>query len=862
MRLLCFLVWKSWASSPLRVALTLLGVALGVAVVVAIHVLDHNTILSQIERKRADFGRVDFELRPLSAEPSLADRRKSLAAHEDIERVGLIASTPARVIEDGRDRSLASIYGFAPTDPELFGHYRVAKGAALSEVDSISDVLVAPGLARLLQLDVGSEFTLRSLPRASLERCVKGERVKSGEVNGGPGAEPSQRVRVKGILEPLRLARRDGGLVVVAQFGLVARLALTLAPMIQVRRQAGADPDGLKAELSRDYHLVDERSALFGEEADERAFRNGVKVLGCLALVLGMFVIFHTLSHALAEKIRRVGILRSIGATQRQVTLAFLADAFAMSVVGVLLGLGLGVLLAKGFAAAEITTLGLGKSITTFEMPWGPLAAVLGLGVLVTLLGAAFPLIKVRSLSPTRVLYARDLAPPADLMRGVNVFMLVLMVLGMPLAYLGMTPLLGSGGSGAGYVLFEAIAIIALFFGVLLLSPRIVRAFGALPLLLVRRVAPLACFLVRKNLLRSPGRVATSVCGLTLVALAMIGVRALTSSLKGELASFASVALERSVFVKAEQHCSEAQWREVARLPGVESCLPLSAAVAMPFRCIGTDASELSRKGGALEGKPELVAALQERRGMVISARLAKLRKFDVGKRVAVVTDAGVVQYEVVAISDLDGFFPDERAFGLTDRRWFREDFCHAVEFAQRFSIRLAPDADVDRVRARAKEILGGWSWARRGEDVRDLHLWDIDRDFRFFDVLLWLLLLLAGVGQVNLITLTTISRAREIGVLRALGVTRGDFVSVLLVESLVVGFLSGLLALVAGIPLSWVLVRGLQAVSGLETPYVVPWGPALAVAGLSFVVALAAALVPALRATSIAAARAVRASE
>ncbi|MCA8969918.1 MAG: FtsX-like permease family protein [Planctomycetes bacterium] len=859
MRLLSFLVWKSWASSPLRVVLTLLGVSLGVAVVTAIHVLDHNTILSQIERARQDYGRVDFELRPTSNIPSIEERLTSLEERDEIEKAAVFASSPVEVLSGEGKRHLISLYGQTPTGGARFGHWRVAEGRDLAATDADDAVLVAPRLAELLGIGVGAELVLSALPRTTQTRCVDGQR----KATGGEVALPRRRtLRVQGILEPVRLARRDGGLVVVGRFGLVRELAAYLQPIFQIKRRDGVDPDALAATFREDWARIDERAAMFGENADEAAFRNGVKILGCLALVLGMFVIFHTLSHALAEKIRRVGILRALGATQTQVTSVFLVDAAVLAVIGTLIGLALGVGLARVLADEKITTLGLGKAVTTFEMPWTSLVTIFVLGTSVTLLGAAFPLVKVRTLSPRRILYVRDLAPPSDLMRGVNLFLLVLLVIALPLAYLVMTPLLTEAGRGAGVVLAQAIGVVAVFFAILLLSPHLVRVLGSLPLVAVRRFAPLAAWLVHKNLLRSPGRIATSVCGITLVGLAILGLRGLTSSLVAEVDAFAGVALRNKLFVKAEHQVPESRWQRLGTLPGVRSVLPLSATVMMPFRCIGTDVKALSAKGAVLDGRDDLAEAMVETRGLVISTRLARLFGLGVGAVVKATTDGGSVDYTVLAVSDTSGFFPDERAWALTHRGWLRKDFCLDVAACARFSLRLDPDADVEAVASAVRSMIPGVVWTKTGAWVQEFHRMDVGRDFRFFDILLWLLLLLAGVGQVNLITLSTIARVREIGVLRALGMTRRDWVVTLLVEALVIGFLTAILTTLAGLVLVVVLVRGLVVVSGLEAPLVVPWGALAFVVVLGFAVSFAAAIVPALRATAIAPAKSLRGSE
>lgn len=868
MRLLFFLAWKSWASSPLRVVLSLVGVGLGVAIVTAIHVLDHNTILSQIERTRWDYGRVDFELRPVVKPGSGLDleaRLASLRARSEIADVGIFANAPVEALardpsesagSGAQRRQVVSLYGQSPLGGSRFGHWRVARGSDLGELDPSKHVLIAPTLAEALDLDVGSTLTLRSLPRASAARCVGGKRTSEKSMDDDVRV---REVVVHGILEPFRLARRDGGLVVIGALDLVRELALYFQPAFQVKRAKGSDPDALAASFRGEWSRVKERAAMFGENADEAAFRNGVKILGCVALVLGMFVIFHTLAHALAEKIRRVGILRALGATQFQVAAVFLLDALLLAVVGTCLGLLLGVGLASILAEQKITTLGLGKAMTTFELPYGTLAAIAALGVVVTMLGAAFPLAKLRGMSPRKILYVRDLAPPADLMRGVNVFLLVLLVGALPLAYLAMTPLLTDAGRGAGYVLLQVIGVVAVFFGILLMSPKLVRLCSALPLRLARPFAPLGVWLVEKQLARSPGRIATCVCGITLVGLAITGLGGLTAALAADVDVFADRALEDRVYVKTKDKLSEAQWADLRAIDGVTSVLPLSATVVMPFRCIGTDLDQLRAAGEVLDGKAEIYDRMKRGRGLIISERLARLRDLSVGSRIAVATDAGGVEYEVLAISDVSGFYPDERAWALTDRADLEHDFCLAVGRADRFAIRVDEGADVAEVRRALEQRIPGIAWVKSGAEVRARHRMDIGRDFRFFDILLWLLLVLAGVGQLNLVTLSTIARSREIGVLRALGMTRRDWMVTLFVEAFVIGFLTALLTVFAGVALVVVLIQGLRVVSGLEVPMVLPWTVLAWVVFLGFCVSFAAACIPSLRATAIAPAKSLR---
>ncbi len=571
-------------------------------------------------------------------------------------------------------------------------------------------------------------------------------------------------------------------------------------------------------------------------------------MLGGLALMLGMFVIFHTLSHSIAGKIRAIGILRALGAGKGTVGSVFLLDAFAMSVLGTATGLGLGILIAKALGAMKITTLGLGKTISVFQVPKRSLIYIGILGMFFTMLGAAFPLLRIRKLTPKRILYVRDLTPPADLMRGVNLFLFTMLVAAFPLAFLAMTPLFSGEGRGAGLVLLEASVPVGLFFSFLLLAPRIVKILGSVPLAASRVFFLLGAFLVKKNLFRSPGRMATSVCGLTLVGLSLVGVKSITGSLKEEIRNFAAHGLERRFFVRCEP-CGKEVWRKVASLDFVQYVLPLGARIHAPFLIIGTDMNGLSAEGAPLYGRKGLIEKMKRERGMIVSTRLSELKGLKEGDSIVIPTDVGAVEYKVVLVSDDAGFFPDERIYGLVDMSWLKKDFCIDVSVSDAFSIKIKPGYEAWSAEEKLAGVLGRAGrigWIRTGEEVEQAHIDDVDRDFLFFDILLFLLVVLAGTGQVNLMTLTALAREREIGVLRALGVRSLDFFKVLILEGLIVGWMASLLVLGAGIPMSYIVVRGLREVGGLMLPYSIPWRAVVEGIVIVSVVSLLATILPA----------------
>lgn len=849
MRLTSFVVWKSWASNRLRTLLSVLGIALGVAVPVAIHVVDHDTIESRLRAAPGRFGRADFEVRPLAREDGedpVAVRRR-LAGIAGVAGVSLLQEAVATLAVEGKStpEELVTVYGLAPLPGSAFGHYRVAEGADLENLD-YARVLVAPELAADLGLRPGAKVRLERPAVAPITICRGGRR----EVVRAPAQRFAVEVEVKGVLAHERLARRELGRVVVAPFGLATRLARRGRPVYRIHRRPGADPDRLRRELAAEFVVLDERMALLGERADERAFRNGVKVLGCLALVLGMFVVFQTLSFSLVERLQQIGLLRCLGASRGSVASIFLLDAVLLAVLGAGFGIGLGLGLAWLLQALGFSTLGAGKDVDVFAVPWRPVLWTAALGVAFTLAGAAFPLVKARNVPPLDVLRPRGLdteGTGAWLLRGVNGFLFVMLVVALPLGYLAMTPLVSEQGRETLVVLAQLGAMVLLFGGVLLVSPGLVRGLGGF-LLRPWRGRGLAAFLVDKALRRGPGRFAAAVCGLAVVLLAMVGLESLTHALRGEALRFGATAMERRLFVRCAPVSAAEAARAVAGLEGVEAVEIFEGSVEAPFVVRGLRPEALARPGGPLAGRPELQDRYRAVRSLVVSSRLARMRGLRAGAAVALATDEGAVAYTVLAVSDAAGFFPDERVWAVAAPSWLRRDFCVDDRSVDHLGLKLAAGSSWPAVLEAVGRRLPGVTWAKWGPDIVAYHLRDIRRDFTFFEVLLALILAVAALGLVNGMTIAALGRARELGVLRALGVGRRQLRALFVLEGLLVAALAALLTLALGLPLGRVLVSGLERVAGLDAPFVPPLVPLLLVAPLALLTGGLAAIVPAAR--------------
>lgn len=848
--LVSFLVRRSWRTHRLRTALAVLGIALGVGVVLAIHITDHNTIQSRL--RDAGGGLADFELLPRERGADVVAERQRLLSRSDLDAVALLRRGEVELSGPAGPPARGLLIGVAPFPAEDFGFWNLVAGDGPS---GEGEVVVGADWAAASGVALGDVVQLAPPLRPAATRCVEGERVQAGAAQEGIAPVAA---KVVGLVGTEGLGALSMGQVVFADHDLALRLLPRDLTLLQLRRAKGTDLDRLRQELLGDFVVRDERSALLGESADERAFRNGVKLVGGLALMLGMFVVFQTLSQALVERLRQIGILRCLGVTPGGVARIFLVDALLLSLLGVACGLAVGLLIALGLQRAQISTLGMLKAWELVEFPWRPALYTGLLGIGFTMAGAAFPLWRARSIAPLGVLHARGIDSGADVLRGVHIFLFLLLVLVLPVGYLAMTTLLAESERETREVLLQLAGLLLGFGVVLLVVPGVIRAAGRIVLLPFRSRVPLAAHLVGKSLERQAGRFAASVCGLALCLTAWIALESLTTALHGEARAFASRALDDRLFVRIPPAGAAALAR-FEGIPGVRSIEPSTGPALVPVPVSGVDPVHLEAHGGAFADRPDLARRFGEVRSLVISQRLARLSDLRDGSALTLMTDGGPVAYTVLAVSDRVGYFPDDPAFAVAHPRFVEQDFCIAADRFDRLTIRMEPGAVAADVLSQVRALEPGLRFAKSGEGILAYLLRDVTRDFRLFQILLGLVLLLGGVGVLNAMTIAALGRVREIGVLRALGASRRQLRATFVLEGVVVGSLASGTAWLLGIPLGQIVVRGMNHVAGLDAPYLVPWHAVLLVPLLGIGIGVAAALVPGLRAGRVEAAEAIR---
>jgi len=881
MRFVWLLAWRDLVFRPGKTLASVLGIAVGIATVVSVLVVDHNTLLSQTAGQPQAEPDADLLIQPdVSGERGLDAVRADLLAEPLLSRVTAFASGTLSLATPGGRRVGVELMGLDPGAASDLHAYVVSEGDDLDHASPAPQVLLPLRLAAELGLSVGEEVLL-SLPprsRAPRVRCIDGvmvsEPLPAERADGhgraaagrpgasGPDATGADRPAGPTAVHPFLIV----GLLAPTRLGYAGNRALTtfgaaqeaLGAQASVRfwadvDTAAADLPAIQRQLGDRYVITSPRQSLAGLAPEEKAFRSGVRFCGFLALFLGLYIIFNTMSMSLVERVRSIGLLRAIGTTSGRLLGVFLVEGLVLALLGALFALGLARLIVDVMADLRITTLGFDKPLVISEWPLLPVAAVSLTGVLFCLAGVLYPFLRASRLSVIDALRRGVIELARDPFTGLRRTLLVGLLAVVPVAFV-------VGAPSDEYVpapLYEAVlmgfGVVGAAFAVLLLLPGVL---GGLAQLFTAPFRGAAAALARSTLVAARHRVFGTVSGLMLVFTAIFLIVSVLESLKSETRDFGSRALAGRLHLRVGGEAA-GRIEELRKLePEFATLRPLDVEVTSSFVVRAVDLRQLSV--GSMAGHPDDLISFREDRTIILSTRCAD----DLGKRpgdfVRLATAAsGLEDFLVLAVSDEYGFAPDDRVWGVVSAETMLKSWCLDARLPGGSWVAWTPGLTAERadqLRARAVELLGEQEVLelRRGEEIVAEYVADLDLNFAIFYAILLLTVALAAVGILNAMVIAVMERRREIGLLRVVGLTGSQVGGMLLLESGVLGVLGGLFGLLLGVPLAVVTTRALTSVSHLELAFDLTPRALGAVLGGATLVSLLAVLWPAFRANRL----------
>jgi putative ABC transport system permease protein len=529
-------------------------------------------------------------------------------------------------------------------------------------------------------------------------------------------------------------------------------------------------------------------------------------VFAGVALFVGAFIIFNTFSILIAQRTRELALMRALGASRRQVTRSVLAESVIVGLVASAVGLGLGIGVALGLKAL-FGAFGAGlPSGPTVLLPRTVIAA-LAVGILVTAVSALVPARRAARIAPVAAMRDAETADRPLVRQTIGgAAVLALGSVGM---FLGLT--------GHGLAILGAGTLLA-FVGIALLSPLISKPVTRLLGSMFARRIPGK--LGRQNALRNPRRTASTAAAL-MVGMALVSaVGVLGASLNGSIRKVVTGALGADFVLNTQAFGIGEQTLTAARhQPGVAQVDGLRAeqvrvegtntgAISVPPSAIGSTISLTQKQGSTQALGPGRV---------LVSDKVVTDRSWHVGQQVDIGFSTGSHESFTIVGSYARNELVGDYVLDQSAASHFRRKLYDAA------LVKLAPGADAGQVRQELAATVRPYP----NVDLQDRTDFikgatnQIDQLVQFLSVLLVLSVLIAVLGIVNTLALSVLERTRELGLLRAVGMSRRQVKRMVRVESVVIAVFGGLLGLAVGAVFGTALQRALvnQGVTELAFP-------------------------------------------
>lgn len=815
--------------NPFRYVATALAIILGIAFFTATSVLTTSFQESLNTSIEESFKDVDVAVRSTNKiDTPVFDAR---------ERI------PASLADE-----IAAVEGVAGTFPYLAGYAQAvtAEGKTIGGADA-----GAQGIA-WIDDPVANPFDVVEgrAPVAANEIVIDADTFESGDFALGQSvwvlpAPASSPFTVTGVMLD-REGSFPGQVVSFTLDGALAVLGTSDVDQIFVEADDGVDSLVLAERINQQFGgeieavtgntLVSEFQDVIGSFA--RIIEIALQIFAGVALFVGAFVIYNTFTITVAQRMREMALLRAIGASRRQVTVSVMAESTAIGLVASALGAAAGI--GIGWILLRLLSGFLGDLDMSLHVPTGALVGGVLLGTVITVAAAYFPARRGARVDPVQAL--RETATETVLAsRGRS-------LAGFAVLAAGLAITIWAALGGDSRLLIAALPLVVI--AAVVLGPVVVRPLSHLLAAPWVRSGSITAELARDNASRNPKRTATTsltlMIGVALIATATMFAATLSNLIAGDLdeellADHVVEINSNLTFVGAGLDPAIAP--EIAAIDGV------AAAVAVRDSFAEIDGS-FTPVTGIDTAQVTLVADIEVVDGTVtglgagevaVSIGTAEDEELAVGDRVAVRFQQGAASLVVAGIYDrgeqlLQGWLVDNAVLDANLPR----------SLDTRILIRT--DGADTAMLAQIDEALAGnpTASAKSRDDYIDDQAGQLSGLLTLLYALLGMSVVVALLGIVNTMSLSIYERTRELGLLRAVGMTSRQLRRSVRYESAIIALIGTLAGLVLGVFLGW---AAFDALGVGYSDFTVPWGSLIAIGIAGLVAGLLSGVLPARRA-------------
>jgi putative ABC transport system permease protein len=797
-----------------RTALTVIGVALGVAVVLAIRLANASALGGFSASLDLVAGKTSLEV--IGVGTGVDETR--LAALGWLREWGdvspVIESEALAMVEGGRAEAVR-VLGVDVLREQPFREYqlldlgrqdrRQTVQGLLSLLVEPTSVVITERFARRHGLTVETADASRTRERSTLRLAI-GDRVREFRIRGVLRHEGPARV-VDGNFVLMDIAAAQ---LAFDRLGRVDRVDVRLAEPARLDEAELTIGRRLPAGLSV------QRPARRGQQVEQMlaAFQFNLSALSYVALLVGLFLIYNTIATSVIARREEIGVLRALGAGRARVLALFLGEGSLLSLAGCLLGIPLGSLLAQvavGFTSSTVTTLYVSQAAGIPALSTWDIALAIGIGVPLSLAASAAPALDAARVSP---LSAVRNVPWQH--TGWRIWRWNL----GGVTCLAMAALVSQAGPVRGLPIFGFIAAVLVVLGLAALVPLALAAGVRATAGFVRTWLGVEGLLAQSNLASALPRLSVSVAALAVSLSMLVAIAVMIGSFRETVIYWVGQTLQADLYVAtarrsnldAHATISSELERAIAESPDV-AAVDRFRALSVPFRdrliVLGSgDFRVLLEHGGLVfkapaDGRAALAGAIG-RDAVVVSEALSIRFGVDVGDTISVPTPAGPRNFQVAAVY-YD--YSTDRGVVVMDRGTFVGHF--GDQRPTSLSVYLRPGADAESVRERMMATLGTSHrlFVHSNATLRTEVLRIFDATFAITWALEAVAIAVAVLGVTATLVTLILERRRDLALLRVVGADLGQVRRMIVIESALLGVASQVLGSVAGLVLAVILI-------------------------------------------------------
>jgi len=776
---------------PVRLGLMVLAVALGVAVVLAI------------------------DLAGQAAAGSFHSSMESLAGDNDLEVVasgGVPESVVATLAQQPYPLRIS------PRMEDLAVDTRTQETLPLIGLD-----LIAEGSRYVSQHDVAAQPRER---KQTIEESIRELEGSSVWVSAGLGKNPGEHLKllindqimdctVRGVL-PTSDANGNGVLMDIAgaqrvlnRFGRVDRILIKLPTnenMEEWQKRLGSVLPG-----------VEVRPEGTGTQENRKmlaAFRWNLRLLSYIALVVGAFLIYNTISVSVVRRRPEIGIVRAIGASRSDILTAFLGEAVCLGLAGALVGLPLGRIMATGavkLMATTVESLYVSSRPGAIELTWSSIFLALAMGIGVPVISAFSPAREAMQVSPADAMAQGRREYIARTHKGRD--LVIAGILGMLGALAARMPAV------AGKPLFGYIATILLIAAASYAMPALVNLISHMTAHALGRLLGVEALLASRSLAASLRRTSVLVAALATAVAMMVSVGIMVGSFRQTVVSWMNNQLPADLYVRpagapgADRHptISPDLAQKIASLPGVVAVDRLRAYQisydGMPATLASVDLGvpRAYHNSNFFSGRPtmEVLGQLRGQNKVVVSEPFTYKHHVKPGDTIMLALGETRASFTIV---DVYYDYASERGYILMDRDILLKYLPDPAP--TNLAVFVAPNANAQGVRQEIQKAAAGHRVLIFSDrDLRQEAVRIFDRTFAITYALEAVAVLVAVMGIAGALIALVVDRRRELGLLRFLGASSDQVRKMILVEAGLLGLLANFAGFALGYFLSLILV-------------------------------------------------------